>query len=180
MEMHDVLFAALAAALRLGLRAGLVMPPALGFDLVEELVLKLLKQLFAIATLQLTLQLPQSKADHMIMVKSPEFGVRGDLQPELVKQLQILWAEARRMRSERINIGAAVRENHLKFEAGARLGKALPSVPCKLGLFVGGKLISLLPYERITLQFPDGTAYIIENYEAQGQHPASLSIEKVW
>jgi len=41
--MHDVLFADLAASLRLGLRAGLVMPPALGFDLVDKFVLQLFK-----------------------------------------------------------------------------------------------------------------------------------------
>jgi len=51
------------------------MAPALRFGFIDKFVLQQFEYLVALATFQLTFQLPQGKRYHMVVMKATVFGI---------------------------------------------------------------------------------------------------------
>jgi len=77
----------------------------------------------------------------MVVVKMAELGIAGQLQPNVMHQLEILRTEARSVRAEDVFPLAAVRSDHFHLHARLGIGQALPGVAGEFALFFRGELI---------------------------------------
>src|SRR5512135_2003799 len=106
-------------------------------DLLPETV----KHFLAGRAVQLALQLLQGDGHNMVVVGSCKSWIRRDLEPDLVKQVQILGPESRQMRTEGVFPGDAARETNFHDQPRPRFWKAFPGISGQLGLFIGSELV---------------------------------------
>src|SRR5215467_6551697 len=104
-------------------------------------VVKFLQQLSALLGTQLALQLLEGEGHNVIVMRSRELGVGGNVKPQLVHKLDVLRAHARCVWAERILANGPIRRADLQSESRTRFLQAFPSIAGELRLFVSGKLV---------------------------------------
>src|SRR5579863_1639518 len=75
------------------------------------------------------------------MVSSGELRIGGDIEPELMHELNVLRTEARGMWSDRVLTDASIRRINFETQPRTRFRHALPSVAREFRLFVGCQLV---------------------------------------
>ena len=77
----------------------------------------------------------------VVVVRPGEFGIGGDVEPELVHEFNVLRAQTRRVRADQILANRAVGSADFQAQARAGLGHALPGVAGQFGLLVSRELV---------------------------------------